>query len=176
MLTHRRLFHASLFPILLTVLSFAFPFQPDVTAAKRKPAPIKPPELRIVTVTASPEPYIAGDGTVNFNVEVELPKDFEEGTLLEVSSLISSPSMSSMRFISARQPMSSPDDVIATASSSMKPRVSVTLTWDGMDQAKQQVEGGRYHYEIRAKLLTVRENVPRTLMNAWPKRGSLLVK
>jgi hypothetical protein len=176
LLAHGRLFNPLIPLILLTVLSFASPFQSDVTAAKRKPAPIKPPELRIVTVATSPEPYTAGDGTISFNVEVELPKEFEEGMLLEVSSLISSPSMSSMRFLSAREPLSSPDDSTSAPSNSMKPRVSVTLTWDGMDQAKQQVGGGRYHYEIRAKLLTVRDNVPRTLMNAWPKRGSLIVK
>jgi hypothetical protein len=45
-----------------------------------------------------------------------------------------------------------------------------------MDQSKQLAESGRYQYEIRAKLLALGENGPRTQMNSWPKRGTLTVK
>ncbi|MGH7231355.1 MAG: hypothetical protein ACREJU_08350, partial [Nitrospiraceae bacterium] len=160
-------------PIILAALIFSSPFQLDAEAAKRKARPVKPPDLRLITVTVSPDPYVAGDGVVNFNVEIELPNEFEEGTLLEVSSLISSPSMSSMGFLSVRQPLSppSPDG----AEPHVKAKMNVTLSWDGMNQANRRVGGGRYHYEVRAKLLMVRDNVPRTLMSAWPKRGMLKV-
>ena len=55
-------------------------------------------------------------------------------------------------------------------------RIAVTLTWDGRDQTKQVVINGKYGYEVRAKLLVVGENGPRTLMVSWPKHGTLEVK
>jgi hypothetical protein len=148
-------------------------------AAKRKPAKIITPELRILTVVASPDPYSPGTGVVEFTVEIELPKELDGATLLEVSSLISSASMRSMRFIATRQPVQLPEPSVSPTTAQptqTKPRMSVTLTWDGLDQSKQVVESGRYHYEVRAKLLAVGENGPRTQKNSWPKRGILMVK
>lgn len=55
-------------------------------------------------------------------------------------------------------------------------RIAVTLTWDGRDQTKQVVINGKYGYEVRAKLLVVGENGPRTLMVSWPKHGTLEVR
>jgi len=55
-------------------------------------------------------------------------------------------------------------------------RIVVTLTWDGRDQTKQVVINGKYGYEVRAKLLVVGENGPRTLMVSWPKHGTLEVR
>jgi len=55
-------------------------------------------------------------------------------------------------------------------------RIVVTLTWDGRDQTKQVVINGKYDYEVRAKLLVVGENGPRTLMVSWPKHGTLEVR
>jgi hypothetical protein len=179
LLAHRPTLISFLSAVLLTGLILVSPFQADVEAAKRKSVPVTPPELRIVTVSALPDPYKPGAGVVDFNIEVELPKEVGQGTLLEVSSLVSSPSMSSMRFLAIRQPLSPESSEEATTMShpgAVKPRVSVTLTWDGMDQSKQLAESGRYHYEIRAKLLAVGENGPRTQMNSWPKRGTLTVK
>lgn len=80
----------------------------DVAHAKRKQVQGDQPDLRIVAVTASPEPYSPGAGSLNFTIEVELPKDLDGATILEVSSLISSPSKSSLRFLSNRQPVKVP--------------------------------------------------------------------
>lgn len=180
MLAQRPTFISFLSAVLLTGLVLVSAFQPEVEAAKRKSVPVTPPELRIVAVSALPDPYKPGEGVVDFNIEVELPKEVGEGTVLEVSTLVSSPSMSSMRFLAIRQPLSSPESSEEVTPIShpgpVKPKMSVTLTWDGMDQSKQLAEGGRYHYEIRAKLLAIGENGPRTQMNAWPKRGTLTVK
>ena len=57
-----------------------------------------------------------------------------------------------------------------------KPRVEVILMWDGTDQSKEMAGVGKYDYEIRAKLLAVGDNGARTHMNAWPKRGTILLK
>jgi len=147
--------------------------------AKRKPVQRPEPDLRIVAVTASPEPFSPGTGSLDLAVEIELPKELNGATLLEVSSLISSRSKRSMRFLSSRQavtvqPASDPPPKAQTAAAS--PRMVVKLTWDGTDQTKQLVEHGRYHYEVRAKLLVAGENGPRTQMVSWPKRGTLEVK
>lgn len=149
--------------------------------AKRKPVQRHEPDLRIVAVTASPEPYSPGSGSLDLAVEVQLPKELNGATLLEVSWLISSQSKRSLRFISNRQtvtvqPASDPPLTAQTAADSSPGRIVVKLNWDGTDQTKQLVESGRYHYEVRAKLLAVGENGPRTQMVAWPKRGTLEVK
>ena len=159
--------------ILLTGLLLLPLLLSHVEAAKRKPARVTPPDLRIVAVTVSPNPYTPGAGSVDFAVDIELPLDIAEGTLLEVSSLLSSTSMSAVRFLSNRQPVT----ILESGhSDEAKPRVAITLVWDGTDQSKQPAQSGRYEYEIRAKLLTSGENGARTHMNSWPKRGTLVVK
>jgi hypothetical protein len=146
-------------------------------AAKRKRGPVIPPELKIISVIIAPASYAPGQGTLDFTIEIELPNDTDRQLLLEVSTLISSPSMRSMRFLSNRQSLDKQErGVSAAASMDSKPRVKVVLTWDGMDQSKELVGPGTYDYEIRAKLLTAGENGVRTHMNAWPKRGRLALK
>jgi len=153
----------------------------ETADAKRKPVQRPEPDLRIVAVTASPEPYSPGTGSLDLAVEVEMPKELNGATLLEVSSLISSQSKRSMRFLASRQavsdqPASDPPPKAQTAADSPPSRIVVKLTWDGTDQTKQLVEHGQYRYEVRAKLLVVGENGPRTQMVSWPKRGTLEVK
>jgi len=152
-------------------------------AAKRKRGPVIPPELKIVSVLIAPPSYVPGEGTLDFAIEIELPKETDRHLLLEVSTLISSPSMRSMRFLSSRQSIDKPEQGVSAAPitnskplPNSKPRIEVTLTWDGMDQAKELAGTGTYDYEIRAKLLAVGENGVRTHMNAWPKRGTLVLK
>jgi len=146
-------------------------------AAKRKRGPIIPPELKIVSVLIAPPSYVPGDGTLDFTIEIELPKETDRHLLLEVSTLISSPSMRSMRFLSSRQSIDKPEQGVSAAPiTNSKPRIEVTLTWDGMDQAKELAGTGTYDYEIRAKLLAIGENGVRTHMNAWPKRGTLMLR
>ena len=153
---------------------------PAASEAKRKPVYRPQPDLRILTVTPSATAYSPQDGPMNFAIEIELPKDLKGATILEVSSFISSPSKRSMRFLSNRQPVENPDAPApaANAGPDSKPRLAVTLTWDGTDQRRQVVEQGVYQYEVRAKLLAVGDGDrgPRTQMISWPKRGTLEVK
>lgn len=92
--------------------------QAGVAEAKRKPQPKSPPDLRILSVTVSSESYFPGHGTLEFAIEVELPKAIAGDTILEVSSLISSPSKRSMRFLSSRQPVEA--RLPATSSTAME--------------------------------------------------------
>ena len=165
--------------VVLAGFVLASSFEAQLVFAKRKRAPVKPPDLRVVSVAVSPNPFAPGDGVLDFHIVIELPQGLDTDALLEVSSLINSPSMSSMRFLVVRQPVEGSPAASSTSSeqtTQAKPRVEVTLSWDGLDQANELVTSGRYEYEVSAKLLAVGENGPRTQMNSWPKRGSLVVK
>ncbi|MGQ0667196.1 MAG: hypothetical protein ACT4O4_09190 [Nitrospiraceae bacterium] len=142
--------------------------------AKTKPprVPRPEPELKIVDLTLAPTPYQPGNGALAFSVTVQLPKELNGGTILEVSSLISSPSKTSLRFLSTRQPVQAP----VQNGDGIPPTLSVQLSWDGKDQRRQPAGSGTYSYEVRTKLLTDGDKGPRTMMVSWPKRGTVEVK
>ena len=158
-------------PILIACLLAVFVVAlVDPALAKRRSHPVVPPGLRILDLTLSPDPYRVGEGSLQLQIAVELPADVDPSSLLEVSALIASPSKRSMRFLVSRQPV-----VAYVTGSVSKPRISVTLFWDGTDQMRRQVTEGRYTYEVKAKLLSVGSNGPRTQMLSWPKRGTVTV-
>lgn len=103
---------------------------------------------------------------------VQLPRELNGASILEVSSLVTSPSKTSLRFLTARKPI----EPHTTADGADPPRVSLVLKWDGFDHKKQPVAAGTYAFEVRAKLLIDGEKGPRTMMVSWPKRGTLEVK
>lgn len=148
---------------------------PATSLAKTKPnrAPRPEPELKILELKISPVPYMVSAGSVEFAALVQLPKELNGATLLEVSSLVTSPSKTSIRFLSIRKPLESHSIPVNEADF---PRISVVLAWDGMDHNKTRAEAGLYVYELRAKLLINGEKGPRTMMVSWPKRGTLEVK
>lgn len=159
----------------------------DAWAKKRRSAPRKPPQLKIIEVNIKPVPYLPQQGDLEFSVTVDLPPDVERTALLEVTALISSPSRSSLRFLSYRESIEPllklarrtdppAQNVSSTAGKPPSPRVHITLTWDGKDHTKQEVSPGTYHYELRAKVIGKGDNTPRALTVSWPKRGTLAVK
>jgi hypothetical protein len=150
-------------------------FFPADGLSKVKPsrAPRPEPELKIIGLNVAPTPYTLGNGPLQFFVTVQLPREVDESTILEVTSLISSPSKTSLRFLTYRQPIQVPSAVDRDAE---RLKVSVELTWDGQDHRKQLAGVGTYSYEVRTKLLANGEKGLRTVMVAWPKRGLLEVK
>lgn len=150
-------------------------FLPIDGLAKTKPprVPRPEPELKIVDLNIAPMPYAPGNGPLEFSVTVQLPKELNGATILEVTSLISSPSKTSLRFLTHRQPVEVP---ASTNGGSERPKLSIQLSWDGQDHRKQLASPGTYAYEVRTKLLANGEKGPRTMMVAWPKRGTLEVK
>ena len=118
---------------------------PAALDAKRKTP--SPPPLKIVNVATSPVPFTPGNGPMSIIVEIELPEDLSEVEVLEVSSLISSPSKRVIRFLFSRQPL---DHVVMEHG---KPRIKTTLLWDGKDQSRRYMTEGTYAYEVRAKLM-----------------------
>jgi len=142
--------------------------------AKTKPprVPRPEPELKILDLRIAPTPYEAGNGPLEFSVNVQLPKELNGATVLEVSSLISSPSKTSLRFLTHRQTLQ-PQSIKPGEARTTLP---IRLTWDGQDHRKQLAGPGTYAYEVRIKLLANDEKGLRTMMVAWPKRGELTVK
>jgi len=155
---------------LLLIVAF-----PGDLGAKTKPprVPRPEPELKILDLNIAPTPYTPSNGPLQFAVTVQLPKELNGATILEVSSLISSPSKTSLRFLSHRQGVQVPAPALVGGA---PPKLSLQLTWDGQDHRKQLAGPGQYAYEVRIKLLADGEKGPRTLMVAWPKRGTLEVK
>jgi hypothetical protein len=128
--------------------------------------------LKVIDVNVAPIPYTPGNGPLQFSVSVRLPKELDGATILEVTSLISSPSKTSLRFLTHRQPV----EVQPVAGVTEHPKVSIELSWDGQDHRKQLAGAGAYSYEVRTKLLKEGDKGLRTMMVAWPKRGTLDVK
>jgi hypothetical protein len=158
----------------LCLYGFLVGFLPTESFAKEKSprAPRPEPELKITNLTIAPMPYTQGNGPVQFSVTVQLPRDVDRAMILEVTSLISSPSKTSLRFLTHRQPV----QIVSTRNGEQeRPKVVVELVWDGQDHRKQVAGAGTYAYEVRTKLLANRERGLRTMMVAWPKRGMIEV-
>lgn len=173
--TSRNLHRTRLLLGLLTLCASLMAVFPAESLSKVKPprVPRPEPQLKIVGLNIAPTPYALGNGPLQFSVTVQLPKEVDRSTILEVTSLISSPSKSSLRFLTYRQPIQvSP--VVDGETGRLK--VSVELAWDGQDHRKQLAGVGIYSYEVRTKLLANGEKGIRTVMVAWPKRGLLEVK
>jgi hypothetical protein len=153
---------------------FLLPY-PDAVSAKSKAAkaPHPEPELKVLELKISPNPYTVSAGSLQFSTVVQLPRELDGATILEVSTLVSSPSKRSIRFLSLRKALELPP---VTPVSAEQPTIPVVLIWDGMDHTKVPAEAGVYQFELRAKLLSNGEKGPRTLMVSWPKRGTLEVK
>lgn len=161
--------------LLLIGLCLSLTSLPIDGLAKTKPprVPRPEPELKILDLNIAPMPYAPGNGPLHFAVTVQLPKELNGATILEISSLISSPSKTSLRFLSHRQSVQVPAPAPVGEA---PPKLSLQLSWDGQDHRKQLAGPGTYAYEVRIKLLANGEKGPRTLMVGWPKRGTLEVR
>ncbi len=135
------------------------------------------PDLKILSLQAAPMPYRPQDGHFHFIATVQLPKEVDEHLMLEVSALVTSTSMTSLRFLSIRQPVNEHVQTTPSANGDTPQKhVHVDLAWDGLDHNKQQIPVGSYEYEVRVKLLSNGEKGQRTQMLSWPKRGKIVVK
>jgi hypothetical protein len=109
---------------------------------------------------------------MEFSTLVQLPKELDGATILEVSSLVTSPSKTSLRFLTSRKSV----EPHSTVDGADPPRLTLLLTWNGLDHKKQPATAGTYSFEVRAKLLMNGDKGPRTMMVSWPKRGTLEVR
>ncbi len=142
---------------------------PEEIDARRKRPPAPPP-LAIVNVTPSPVPFIPGpESSLTLTVTVELPDSLGGAEIIEVSSLIGSPSERSIRFVVDRQTL---DDVVMEDG---KPLKRITLIWDGKDQHRRYVRPGTYAYAVRAKLMVEQNGFLQATTVSRFERGTLNV-
>ncbi|WP_447969968.1 hypothetical protein [Nitrospira sp. M1] len=125
--------------------------------------------FHIAQVTTSPSPYEAGNGELTFSAIVNVPRNLRGLSILEVSTLITSPTQRSMRFLTQRVPLGS------KAPAQKGPKISTKFVWDGKDQSHALVEPGTYRYEVRAKLMGEKGARIETRMVSRRSRGSVEV-
>lgn len=148
---------------------------------KQKFVPRPEPELKILDLKVSPVPYAPDRGPLEFTMLVQLPKEADQALMLEVSSLLTSSSMTSLRFLSTRQPLNAHTPHVITGGTDAKgdpqpKHVRIQLSWDGLDHNRQIAPRGSYDYQVRAKLLSNGEKGQKTQMLSWPKRGTFVIK
>jgi hypothetical protein len=145
----------------------------DAATAKTK---ARPPDLKILSVDSMPFPFVVNESPLTLTIMVELPKNLPEQALLNITTLITSPSKSSIRLLENNQPLT--DKILADAGTKNGDRrqVKIVQKWDGTDQTKQIVSDGIYDYQVQAKLMVVGKNGPVTRETAWKKRGTFEVR
>ena len=97
---------------------------------KQRLVPRPEPELKIIDLKVSPVPYAPDRGPLEFTMIVQLPKEADETLMLEVSSLLTSSSMTSLAFLSNRQPLNSHTPVIITGGTDAKGELQPKLVQD----------------------------------------------
>ena len=144
-------------------------------AAKPK-ATGHPPNLKILSVDPTPLPFVVTERPLTLTIMVELPKTLPEEALLNVTTLITSPSKSSIRVLESRQPLTDKTVTDAAIENDSPRRIEVVQVWDGTDQTKRVVSDGTYNYQVVAKLMAPGKNGPLTRETSWKRRGSFEVR
>jgi hypothetical protein len=144
-------------------------------AAKAKPKG-RPPALKILSVDPTPLPFIVTKHPLTLTITVELPKTLPEEALLDVTTLITSPSRSSIRLLTSRQTLTDGIAADAVPGDGDPRRIEIIQTWDGTDHTKSIVADGIYDYQVQAKLMVVGKNGPVTKEMSWRKRGTVEVR
>ena len=144
-------------------------------AAKPK-VKARPPDLKILSVDPMPLPFFVNESPLTLTITVELPKNLPDKALLNVTTLITSPSKSSIRLLENNQPLTDKTLAGADTENGGPRRIKIVQRWDGTDQTKQIVSDGLYDYQVQAKLMVVGKNGPVTRETAWKKRGTIDVR
>lgn len=151
--------------------------EPDHALAKSKArAKAKMPDLKILSVEASPLPFFLNEHPLTLTISVALPKSIPDDALLDVTTLITSPSKTSFRLLTNRQTVASDAVAEADGATSLPSLVQVLQTWDGTDHTKQIVADGLYDYQVQAKLMVPGKNGPLLREASLKKRGKFEVR
>lgn len=134
------------------------------------------PDLKILSVDPTPVPFVVSAHPLTLTIMVELPKTLPEEALLNVTTLITSPSKSSIRVLESLQPLTDKAVTDAALENGSPRRIEVVQVWDGTDQTKRVVSDGTYNYQVVAKLMAPGKNGPLTRETSWKRRGSFEVR
>lgn len=144
-------------------------------AAKPK-GKVRSPDLKILSVDPAPLPFVVAERPLTLTIMVELPKTLPEEALLNVTTLITSPSKSSIRVLESLQALTDKTVTEAAIENGNPRRIEIVQVWDGTDQTKRVVSDGTYDYQIQAKLMVPGKNGPLTRETSWKRRGNLEVR
>src|SRR5438094_10290087 len=159
----------------ISVALLATPLDAPSHAATDKPRG-KFPDLKIVSVEATPLPFFLNEHPLTLTITVALPKSLPGGALLDVTTLITSPSKTSFRLLTNRQAVAT-DAAAGTDGAKSIPRlVQVMQMWDGTDHTRRIVAHGLYDYQVQAKLLVPGKNGPLMREASLKKRGKFEVR
>jgi hypothetical protein len=132
----------------------------------------KPPDLKILSVDPVPLPFAPAEAPLILTIMVELPKTIPDEAVLDVTTLITSPSKLSIRLLTNRQTITRKGE----ANGDDDRLIEVVQTWDGTDHTKKLVADGTYDYQVQAKLMVIGKNGPLTRTTSWRKKGSFEVR
>src|SRR2546426_8200457 len=135
------------------------------------------PDLKILSVEATPMPFFLNEHPLTLTITVALPKSLPGGALLDVTTLITSPSKTSFRLLTNRQAVANDAAAGADGAKSIPLQVQVMQTWDGTDHTKHVVADGMYDYQVQAKLMVPgKKNGPLMREASLKKRGKFEVR
>ena len=144
--------------------------------ASKPKAKARTPDLKILSVDPTPLPFVVTEHPLTLTIMVELPKTLPEEALLNVTTLITSPSKSSIRVLESRQALTDKTVTDAAIENGNPRRIEIVQMWDGTDHTKRVVSDGTYDYQVQAKLMVPGKNGPLMKESSWKKRGSLEVR
>ena len=147
-----------------------------LTHAAKPKAKAKPPDLKVLSVYPAPLPFVLSEAPLTLTIMVELPQTVPDEALLDVTTLITSPSKFSIRLLTNRQMVAGKDAPDAGDKNGDPRLIEIVQTWDGTDHEKRVVADGIYDYQVQAKLMVPGKNGPLTRVTAWKKRGTFEVK
>src|SRR5213594_1258744 len=134
------------------------------------------PDLKILSVEATPVPFFLNEHPLTLTITVALPKSLPGGALLDVTTLITSPSKTSFRLLTNRQAVANDAAAGADGAKSIPLQVQVMQMWDGTDHTRRIVADGLYDYQVQAKLLVPGKNGPLMREASLKKRGKFEVR
>src|SRR5437879_12419916 len=97
------------------------------------------PDLKILSVEATPVPFFLNEHPLTLTITVTLPKSIPDDALLDVTTLITSPSKTSFRLLTNRQAVASNAATGADGAKSLPNQVQAMQTWHGPDPPKHHV-------------------------------------
>src|SRR5436309_14091814 len=95
------------------------------------------PDLKILTVEATPVPFFLNEHPLTLTITVALPKSVPDDVLLDVTTLITSPSKTSFRLLTNRQAVANDSAAGADGAKSIPHQVQVMQMWDGTDHTRR---------------------------------------
>src|SRR6058998_3663760 len=134
------------------------------------------PDLKILSVEATPVPFFLNEHPLTLTITVALPKSLPSGALLDVTTLITSPSKTSFRLLTNRQAVANDSAAGADGAKSIPLQVQVMQMWDGTDHTRRVVADGMYDYEVQAKVMVQGKNGPLMREASLKKRGEFEVR